>query len=129
MVFRRSYFFAAVFLLLIEILIALFVRDKFVRPYIGDFLVVIMLYCFVKSFFDASLLKAATGVLLFAYFIEFLQWLGISEQWGLNRFKPARIILGSYFEWADILMYTAGIAFVMIWEKFGGQKKRHPHLN
>lgn len=118
MVFNKSYFIAAVSLLVTEILIALFVHDKIVRPYIGDFLVVIMLYCFVKSFSRASSLKVATGVLLFAYFIEFLQWLGISEKLGLDRFKPAHIVLGSYFEWADILMYTAGIAFVIAWEKY-----------
>jgi len=32
-------------LLLIEILIALFVHDEFIRPYVGDALVVIVLYC------------------------------------------------------------------------------------
>ncbi|WP_336516666.1 DUF2809 domain-containing protein [Pollutibacter soli] len=124
MIFNRTYFIIAALLLMIEILIALFVNDKIVRPYIGDFLVVIMLYCFVKSFTNASVLKAAIRVLLFAYFIEFLQWLQLSAKLGISRNKLAHTVLGSYFEWMDMLMYTAGIAVVIIWEKFRFNKER-----
>jgi uncharacterized membrane protein len=42
---------AAFFLLLAtEIFIALFVHDKIFRPYVGDILVVILLYALVRSF-------------------------------------------------------------------------------
>jgi hypothetical protein len=121
MTFNRSYFIPAVLLLLTEILIALFVHDKIIRPYIGDFLVVIMLYCFAKSFINISPWKIAVAVFLFACFIEFLQWLGIAEKLGIGKIKIANIILGSHFEWADILMYTAGIASVLIWENVFGR--------
>lgn len=39
--FDKKYFLAALFLLLTEILIALFIHDTFFRPYAGDFLAVI----------------------------------------------------------------------------------------
>lgn len=41
---------AFIVLLAVEIFIALFVHDSVVRPYIGDVLVVIVLYFFVRIF-------------------------------------------------------------------------------
>ena len=41
---RIGYAIATVILLLTEVLIALYVHDAFVRPYIGDVLVVIVIY-------------------------------------------------------------------------------------
>ena len=41
---------ATVILLLTEVLIALYVHDAFVRPYIGDVLVVIVIYTFIRIF-------------------------------------------------------------------------------
>jgi hypothetical protein len=81
--FNRHYFGWTVGLLGIEILIALFVRDRFVRPYLGDVLVVMLVYCFVRTFFDLAVLPLTVGVLLFAFTIEFLQYLNIVEVLGL----------------------------------------------
>ncbi|HYH16765.1 MAG TPA: DUF2809 domain-containing protein [Flavisolibacter sp.] len=83
------------------------------RPYIGDFLVVILLYCFARSFSKASTHKVATGVLLFAYIIECLQYLQIVKLLGLQDSKLAVTIIGSSFEWMDMLAYTLGIAVVL----------------
>ena len=41
---RIGYAIATVILLLIEVLIAVYVHDAFVRPYIGDVLVVVVIY-------------------------------------------------------------------------------------
>ena len=41
---RIGYAIATVVLLLIEVLIAVYVHDAFVRPYIGDVLVVVVIY-------------------------------------------------------------------------------------
>ena len=49
--FRRSYFLATVLLLLTEALIALHVHDRIIRPYFGDFLAVVLVYCLVRKFF------------------------------------------------------------------------------
>ena len=42
-------------LFIVETLIALFVRDAFIRPYMGDVLVVILIYCFVRIFITEPL--------------------------------------------------------------------------
>ena len=48
--FNWPYFIVALYSFLTELLIALFVRDMNVRSYGGDFLVVTLIYCTIKSF-------------------------------------------------------------------------------
>ena len=115
--FSPFYAFSALLLFITEVLIALFVHDQFIRPYIGDFLVVILIYCFVKSFLNTPVLPTALGVLVFAYTVELLQYFRIVEVLGLQHSKAARIIIGSSFEWQDILAYTMGILMVVLVEK------------
>lgn len=114
--FNQKYFISAVGFFVIEILIALFVNDRIVRPYIGDFLVVILIYCLVKAFFNFSVIQMAIGVLLFSYLVEILQYFKVVELLGLQRSKFARIIIGTSFEWVDLVAYTAGIGLVLFIE-------------
>ncbi|HTE24031.1 ribosomal maturation YjgA family protein [Flavitalea sp.] len=122
--FNKSYFLAAVILFIVEILIALYVHDRIVRPYIGDFLVVILLYCFVRAFIEANAVKVAVGVLIFAYLIEFLQYLDLIAFLGLQKSRLANIVLGNYFEWIDIVAYTLGIVTVIIFESVREYKRK-----
>ena len=72
--FKLKYFILAAILFLIEVLIALFIHDNFIRPFVGDVLVVILIYCFIKSFLNSPVVITAIAVLLFAYLIEVLQY-------------------------------------------------------
>ena len=45
---RLPYLFVFLFFLTVEVLITLFVHDKFVHPYLGDVLVVIVIYLFIR---------------------------------------------------------------------------------
>ena len=49
---KKRIFYIISFLVIfcIEVLIALYVRDNFVRPYVGDVLVVVLVYSFVILF-------------------------------------------------------------------------------
>ena len=114
---HKGYFFLAILFFIIEVLIALYVRDKIIRPYIGDYLVVIFLYCLVKSVTNLSVQTACILVLLFSFFIEFLQYLNIVERIGLQNSKLANTVLGNSFEWTDLILYTAGIVTVFIVDK------------
>jgi DNA integrity scanning protein DisA with diadenylate cyclase activity len=115
--FNKKYFLLTILLFLIEVLIALYVHDRFVRPYIGDVLVVILLYCFVKTFISGRTLPVAIGVLVFSYFIEMMQYFKLVNLLGLQHSKLANIVIGNSFSWADILAYTAGIAIVLLAER------------
>lgn len=114
--FHRTYFLLALLLLVVEIFIALFVHDDFVRPYAGDFLVVIFLYCVVRSVTRFTVLQSAIGVLLFAYLIETAQAFQLVKVLQLEHIAAARIIIGNAFEWKDMLAYTLGIVVVLVVE-------------
>lgn len=113
--FNRYYFVLTILLFWIEILIALFAHDEIIRPYIGDLLVVILIYCF--AFLNTPVVTTAIAVLLFAYLVETLQFFNIIGLLGLQHSGIARIIIGTSFEWIDILVYTAGITIVLFIEK------------
>jgi hypothetical protein len=115
--FSFRYFLFAVILFIIELLIALFVRDRFIRPYFGDYLVVILIYCAVRTFVEVSPLKIAIGVLLFSYTIESLQYFNIVDRLGLSHNLIAKTVIGYGFEWWDLLAYSLGIVTVLIVER------------
>jgi len=115
--FNRAYLVWTVGLFCVEVLIALFVHDKIIRPYIGDFLVVILIYCFFRTFLLFSVLQLALLSLVIAYVVEGLQYLRIVQVMGLQDSKLARIIIGNSFEWLDMLAYTTGILVVLGIEK------------
>lgn len=116
--FDLKYFALTILFFIIELIIALYVHDNFVRPYFGDVLVVILIYCFLKSFLKLKVLTASAFVLLFAFTIEFLQYLDIVEKLELQNSKIARTVIGTSFSWEDILSYIVGIFFVISVEYF-----------
>jgi hypothetical protein len=116
--FAKKYFFLTVLLFITEVLIALFIHDNFVRPYAGDYLVVVLIYCFFMSFVSAPVWKIALATLLFSYLIETLQYFNLVGILGLQHSRIANIIIGNSFAWADILAYTLGIFTVVGVEYF-----------
>lgn len=95
-------------LFLVEVLIALFVKDAIIRPYGGDFLAVIMLYFFGRALTKWSPLIVAIAALGIAFLIEIGQYLNMLAWLGLEDNTLARVVLGSSFEWGDMLAYTLG---------------------
>lgn len=117
MIFNRKYFFWALLLFLIEILIALFVHDAFVRPYVGDFLVVILLYCAFRTVLKNSVFTVALAVLVIAYGIEVMQYFHFIKWIGWEHNVLVRTILGYGFSWWDMLAYTLGFLAIVLVEK------------
>lgn len=115
--FKKPYFLACILLFSVEVLIATFLHDPFIRPYVGDFLVVILIYTFVRSFTQFTVWQAAIGSLLFSYLVEFSQYLGLIKWLGLEDNLAAKLILGNAFSWEDILAYSLGIMLVLIIER------------
>lgn len=116
--FNKAYFFFTVLIFAIEVLIAVFVEDNFIRPHLGDVLVVILIYCFLRSFLRLSVLTTAMLVLIFSFSLEFLQYLKIVEKLGLENSRIARTILGTSFDWMDLINYMLGIAMVILIERY-----------
>ncbi|KAA2243905.1 DUF2809 domain-containing protein [Chitinophaga agrisoli] len=122
MKFRFNWRYAVLTLILfiIEVLIALFLHDRFIRPYVGDFLVVILVYCFVCSFMRARTLAIVLGVLLFACTVETLQYFNVVKLLGLSHSRVANIVIGTSFSWSDILAYVLGLLFTVVFEWIWG---------
>jgi hypothetical protein len=113
---NKQYIIITLLLFTTEVLIALYLKSGFIRHTFGDFLVVILIYCFFKSIIKINSIKLAVSVLLFAFLIEFLQLLKILEILNLQNNKIAKIILGSTFHISDLVAYTLGIITVLIVE-------------
>lgn len=114
--FNIYYFVAFVILFIGEVLIALYAHDEFVRPLLGDFLVVIMLYCLVKSVVKKQEFEIGLFVLIFAYLVELGQYYQLVKLVGLGDNQLANIVFGNFFSWVDIVMYTLGIMLVLTFE-------------
>ena len=116
--FNTFYFTIFVTFFIIEVLIALYVKDDFIRPYLGDTFVVILIYSFVRSFLNAPVFPTIIGVLLFSYGIEIMQYFKLVDLLGLGDYKLARVVIGTSFAWGDMVAYTAGAAIIWIAERF-----------
>lgn len=105
-------------LLIIEVLIALYVRDAFIRPYGGDILVTILLCCFVRIFFPRKIKLLPLWVFLFAVAVEIGQYINIVDLIGLGRIPFFRVLIGTSFSFIDILCYGAGCLLFWVTEYF-----------
>jgi hypothetical protein len=122
--FSLKYFLLALVLFLTEVAIALYVNDSFVRPYLGDFLVVILIYCAIRAVWKGSPWKIALGVLLFAYGIEVLQYFNFVDRLGLSHNKLARTVIGYGFDPLDLLAYTLGIVALLLFTGLRASRKK-----
>jgi hypothetical protein len=113
--FNIKYCRLAILLFVVEVLIALYLNDALIRPYGGDVLV-ILIYCTVKAFFNTRPIPTALGVLAFAFAIELLQHFNLGNMLGLQQYKAARVIFGTSFSFANLLCYVIGTIFVLLTE-------------
>jgi len=111
--FNRAYGLRAGGLLGLEILIARYVHEGFVRPYLGDTLATVLLYCLLRSFWQAPVGRVVLVALLASYAIEAAQALHLLAWLGWQQSRVARLLLGSQFAWADMLAYTLGAGAVL----------------
>ncbi|WP_417443039.1 DUF2809 domain-containing protein [Joostella sp.] len=125
-----------IFLLLfqIEVCIALYIQQEFIRGFLGDVLVIPLLYSFFKMFintknnepevslepsekYNKTNYKIAAIVLLIAFLVEFLQLIKIIDLLEIQN-KIARIIIGSTFDILDLIAYLIGYIIILIAIRF-----------
>ena len=114
---RFGYAIAFLVLLITEILIALFVRDDFIRPYGGDILVTVLICAAVRILFPTGIRLLPLWVFLFAAAVEIGQYFDFVTLLGLGNINFFRILLGSTFSVADLICYAAGCLLFWIGEK------------
>lgn len=99
-----------VLLFLTELIIALFVRDRFVRPYMGDVLVTVLICSLLRIVFPRGVKLLPIYVFAFSFFVELLQLIDIVALLGLQDIKFLSVIIGRVFSPADIICYAVGCA-------------------
>ena len=114
---RISYALITLGLLAVEVLIALFVHDKFIRPYIGDVLVTVLICAFLRIFIPKGVKLLPLYVFIFAAGVEVLQYFRLVEMLGLSDNRFFSILIGSVFDVMDIICYGVGCVAVFAVEK------------
>ncbi len=114
---RLGYILAFTILLITEILIALFVRDDFIRPYGGDILVTVLICAAVRIVFPTGVRLLPLWVFLFAAAVEIGQYFNFVTLLGLGNIAFFRILLGSTFSPADLICYAAGCVLFLLGER------------
>lgn len=125
---RAGYAWAAVAVFGIEVLIALFVHDRVIRPFIGDSLAVMLVYLVLRAITPLKVTLAAATAFGIACLVEFGQWIGLLDILGLRDNRLARVVLGSHFDAMDFVAYGFGAVFALAleygWRKWRQRRRR-----
>ena len=102
--------FAVSFLVLlgVEVLIALYAHDDFIRPYVGDMIVTAVVYCFVRIFIPDEVKLMSLYVMIFAIFVEIGQYFNYVELLGFQDNPIIATAMGTSFSFDDIACYAVG---------------------
>lgn len=114
--YRIKYLTALILLVIIEIFIAIFIDDAFIRPYVGDMLVVMVLYCAVRVIVPFKYRLMPLWIFIFAAFVEILQYFNFVGRLGLQDNRFWRIVMGTVFDWKDVACYGAGCILLSVYE-------------
>ena len=106
--YKIKYFNIFLLFLFVEIFIAIFVEGRFIRPYLGDILVVVLVYFFIKIFILNKIKFLSIYVFVFAVFVEFLQYINIVDILHLANINFFKILIGTTFDIKDIFCYFLG---------------------
>lgn len=126
---RLTYASISALLLLIEILIGLYVHDNFVRPYIGDVLVTILLCCLCRTLIPTGIPALPIYVFIFATLVEVAQYFEIVKLLGLENSAFLSTVIGTSFSFIDIICYGVGCLVFWAIEKLAAfilKKRKSP---
>lgn len=121
--FSHRHALLALLLFGIELLIGTLLDDGFIRPFVGDVLVVMLIYCLIRTGIRLPAIPLASAVLLFATLVETGQYFHLADRLGVGHIPLARILIGSTFDPKDLLAYLAGTLITCILSRFSPQGK------
>ncbi|MBN1407881.1 MAG: DUF2809 domain-containing protein [Calditrichaceae bacterium] len=112
--FNKKFLIPFIIIFLIEVSIAIFINDSFIRPIFGDVLVVILIYFFVRMMTSIEHIPAILGVFIFACIVEFAQYFKLINYLQLQDNSLARTVLGTTFNVTDFFAYFAGAMILFL---------------
>ena len=100
---------------LTEIYIAAFVTNVFVRSYLGDVFITLLICFFVQAIFKKRIKLLSLYVFIFSVVVEICQYFDLVKLLGLEGCKFISVWFGRCFSFYDIICYAAGcIVFVAV---------------
>jgi len=114
MTFRLPYALATLALFAIEVAIALFVHDRFVRPHVGDVLAVVLVYLGLRALTRLPRFGALVAAFAIACAVEVGQAFDLLDRLGLASNAVARVVFGMGFDPWDFLAYLAGAGIALV---------------
>ena len=114
---NKRLFYGIIFavLVIIEVIIGVFVHDGFVRPYLGDIIVVMAVYALGRIIIPEKYPFLPLAVFIFSVIVEISQGFHIADIIGVKN-PVLRAIIGTSFDWKDIICYAAGCIPLGIYE-------------
>ncbi len=113
---RLVYIIVFILLFAIEVAIAVFVRDNFIRPFVGDVLVVMLICAFLRIFIPEKIKLMPVFATAFAVTVEVMQYFDFVKLLGLENNIILSTALGRTFDIKDIICYIIGGAIFFIAE-------------
>lgn len=103
----------AIAIFLAEVLIATQLSHvAWIRAYLGDVLVVVLLYAAIRAMLRLNDHAVLLGVFVLACAMEVAQYVHLAERLGYARGDVMYTLIGNTFSWADIGCYAAGCVVV-----------------
>jgi Protein of unknown function (DUF2809) len=106
--FDRRSFLIFVLILILEIIIGTCFHDRFVRYFLGDVLIVVLICYFIRSWLAIRLRVLLIGTLIFAFLTELAQYFDLVGWLGWQHSTLTHLTIGSTFDWLDLVAYTIG---------------------
>ncbi|CAH0533432.1 hypothetical protein VST7929_01300 [Vibrio stylophorae] len=105
---RRFHILMLVVICCIELYIGLYVRDQFIRPFIGDLLIVPLMCFFFSSLWPKRWPLIVPLMWAFALSVEFAQYFDLVPRLGLSHIPMVNILIGRVYDPLDLLAYSLG---------------------
>lgn len=123
--FQIRYFVSFLMLFIIEIGIAYYGFQSWVRGYLGDVISVIMLYTLLRSLFKLKQLAALLLSVLLAFSLELAQLFSIAEILQIQN-PWLRIAIGNHFDPLDLMAYCLGGILIELTELWFKRRQHNP---
>ena len=125
---RLPYVIILILLIAVEVVIALTQHHNWLRYYGGDVIVVWAVYCLVQSIIGGKKPYVThIGVLIFAFLVEFLQYIHIVDIIGLGHIEFFRTLIGTSFAVKDLYSYALGTAIGIAGSLIYSKMKKIPN--
>ena len=112
---RKYYLIWSAILFIIEFMIAVFVPSpSWLRDSGGDMLIIPLIYCLVRIFLKVLPCLMPFLMCCVGFAFEIAQYFHICDLLGFEKGSVMRIIIGTSFNWMDILCYITGMIIIYL---------------